>query len=289
MESKLLLRLWVFVVVFCLAQTRIHKLPIKEDGRKYIALSTFGFYKGGILDVKLYNFHASDWKDDDVFGFSLDRTLNDAMNPYLDTHQDHCLLEDSVGLVSSNTAAILFIMDRKKEVLHINASKELNLPIYKDQSSLPVFRSKRDSLSDQLLFSAPPESTVSQSSFLKDLSITRRKRSPSDTVTQVQTLPLVKNKLGYYNTNFVILVASEKSEGLYNLYFHSCPNYGKRSVKVDFNAVFGFSYWSKVLANVVKIIIEESEEGDIEHKTWLDVFMLVDLLCCGAILFPVVW
>lgn len=54
--------------------------------------------------------------------------------------------------------------------LHINASKELNLPIYKDQSSLPVFRSKRDSLSDQLLFSAPPESTVSQSSFLKDLS-----------------------------------------------------------------------------------------------------------------------
>lgn len=44
-----------------------------------------------------------------------------------------------------------------------------------------------------------------------------------------------------------------------------------------------------MLANVAKIIIEESEEGDVEHRTWLDVFMLVDLLCCGAILFPVVW
>lgn len=45
----------------------------------------------------------------------------------------------------------------------------------------------------------------------------------------------------------------------------------------------------QVLANVAEIIIEESEEGDIEHRTWRDVFILVDLLCCGAILFPVVW
>lgn len=45
----------------------------------------------------------------------------------------------------------------------------------------------------------------------------------------------------------------------------------------------------QVLANVAEIIIEESEEGDIEYKTWRDVFILVDLLCCGAIIFPVVW
>lgn len=45
----------------------------------------------------------------------------------------------------------------------------------------------------------------------------------------------------------------------------------------------------QVLANVAKIIFEESEEGDMEHKTWSDIFVLVDLLCCGAILFPVVW
>lgn len=45
----------------------------------------------------------------------------------------------------------------------------------------------------------------------------------------------------------------------------------------------------QVLANVAEIIIAESEEGAIEHRTWLDVFILVDLLCCAAILFPVVW
>lgn len=46
---------------------------------------------------------------------------------------------------------------------------------------------------------------------------------------------------------------------------------------------------SQVLANVAEIIIEESEVGNLEHQTWRDIFILVDLLCCGAILFPVVW
>lgn len=45
----------------------------------------------------------------------------------------------------------------------------------------------------------------------------------------------------------------------------------------------------QVLANVAEIIIEESEEGSLEHSTWRDIFILVDLLCCAAILFPVVW
>ncbi|XP_076225059.1 protein GPR107 isoform X3 [Nomia melanderi] len=217
----------------------------------------------------------------------------------------------------------------------------------------------------------------------------------------------------YYNTSFAVYVASEEEEGLYNLYFHNCPNYNYAQVALDFTVqiseansknflsagemplpalyfmmallfflsgcfwvfilkkskhpVFKIHYlmavlvylkslsllfhginyhfiqtkgehvaawailyyithllkgavlfitivlvgtgWTfikhiladkdkklfmiviplQVLANVAEIIIEESEEGDIEHKTWRDVFILVDLLCCGAILFPVVW
>lgn len=38
----------------------------QNDNRKYIALSTFGFYKGGILDVKLINFYASPFSENDV-------------------------------------------------------------------------------------------------------------------------------------------------------------------------------------------------------------------------------
>lgn len=38
----------------------------------------------------------------------------------------------------------------------------------------------------------------------------------------------------YYNTNFVISIVSQEEEGLYNLYFHSCPNYKDEGVFVDF-------------------------------------------------------
>lgn len=61
--------------------------------------------------------------------------------------------------------------------------------------------------------------------------------------------------------------------------------------KIDFvlNLHIPSVYFLQILANVAEIIIAESEEGDIERRTWRDIFMLVDLICCGAILFPVVW
>lgn len=45
----------------------------------------------------------------------------------------------------------------------------------------------------------------------------------------------------------------------------------------------------QVLANIAEILTEESEEGEMKHYMWREIFILVDLLCCGAILFPVVW
>lgn len=45
----------------------------------------------------------------------------------------------------------------------------------------------------------------------------------------------------------------------------------------------------QVLANVAEIILEESEEGAREYLAWRNFVTLVDLLCCGCILFPVVW
>lgn len=58
-------------------------------------------------------------------------------------------------------------------------------------------------------------------------------------------------------------------------------------------ALMNVSYHSppppQVLANVAYIIIESTEEGTTEYGLWKEILFLVDLLCCGAILFPVVW
>ena len=45
----------------------------------------------------------------------------------------------------------------------------------------------------------------------------------------------------------------------------------------------------QVLANVAYIVMESREEGASDYGIWKEILFLVDLICCGTILFPVVW
>lgn len=397
---------------------------LQKDVRRYISLSTFGFYKGGTLDVNLTNFKAEPFDENAVFGFSLDRTLSDAMNPYLDSHQERCVLQDISSVKPdfeqrNDSAVIYFTMDLKNNVLRVNCSRNVHTAhIYKDSSKILIFREKRDSFpnrfSDAVLFPRRKRYTPYDIERLNtEDEYESRSESSACSLNLSMTVQIVKGER-YYNTSFAMYVASEEEEGLYNLHFHNCPNYKYDSqVALDFtiqiseinsgnflsagemplpalyfmmallfflsgcfwvyilkkskHPVFKIHYlmavlvylksmsllfhginyhfiqtkgehvaawailyyithllkgavlfitivligtgWTfikhiladkdkklfmiaiplQVLANVAEIIIEESEEGDIEYKTWRDVFILVDLLCCGAIIFPVVW
>ncbi|XP_046981150.1 protein GPR107 isoform X1 [Schistocerca americana] len=407
------IKFMIIISFLCVGYARIHKLEIKNDARKYIALSTFGFYKRGILDVKLTDFHAHPFDENAVFGFSLDRTLSDAMNPYLDSHQDGCLLqhppnEDSTG------AVIYFIMDLQNQKLRVNCSGEMqNLRIYKNRNDMPpAMRPKRE-------FGISPLTHTTLFNQRTRRGIPRHDKQAASTpsggcVQQSFNLTVqTRENENYYNANFSMRVTSESDEGLYNLYFHNCANYKEGTkVSLDFtisieenndgnylsagemplpalyftmallfflsgcfwvfilrkskHPVFKIHYlmailvylkslslmfhginyhfiqtkgehiaawailyyiahllkgavlfitivlvgtgWTfikhilsekdkkifmiviplQVLANVAEIIIDESEEGAVEHRIWRVVFIL-DLLCCGAILFPVVW
>ncbi|XP_043586952.1 protein GPR107 isoform X2 [Bombus pyrosoma] len=417
-STQLVIRCFWAVSIFVLAAGRIHKLEIRKDVRRYIALSTFGFYKGGTLDVNLTNFKADPFDENAVFGFSLDRTLSDAMNPYLDSHQEGCVLQDISSVKPdfdqrNDSAVIYFTMDLKNNLLKINCSRNVHIAhIYKDFSNVFLIRERRDSFpprfSDNVLPGNERTNIEDESETGSDGNVCSGQTTPF-----AMTVQTVKGEK-YYNTSFSMYIASAEEEGLYNLYFHNCPNYKYDSqVALDFtiqiseinngnflsagemplpalyfmmallfflsgcfwvfilkkskHPVFKIHYlmavlvylksmsllfhginyhfiqtkgehvaawailyyithllkgavlfitivligtgWTfikhiladkdkklfmiaiplQVLANVAEIIIEESEEGDIEYKTWRDVFILVDLLCCGAIIFPVVW
>lgn len=83
-------------------------------------MSTFGFYAGGILNVKLKQFQSVPFREEDVFGFSLDKTLRYVMNPYLEHHQDKCILEESKDNLESGSKgfrnSLYFIIDIKSKM-----------------------------------------------------------------------------------------------------------------------------------------------------------------------------
>lgn len=120
---------------------RFNKISLfQDDYRRYIPLSTFGFYIDGLLNVKLLDFRVKIGNENDVvstlalfhlwiililsflnawlkfpfqYGFSLDKTLSDAMNPYLDTHQNKCILNDKSDDSQRNGPIAYFIMNLK--------------------------------------------------------------------------------------------------------------------------------------------------------------------------------
>ncbi|XP_037937664.1 protein GPR107 [Teleopsis dalmanni] len=473
------------VFITHLAEARKHHLEVRNDIRPYIALSTFGFYTGGYLDVKLSKLNIDNENPNEKFGLSLDKTTIDQMNPYLDSHQNKCILEEQSNM-QTNGPILFFLLDLKNLHVKVQCSPEWqNMHIYKDRSTYMMFRGKRQSLakvSDSSLFSkkrntrdidnleeseeyepdnvmpieakmenlktSSPVAPVLSPSSIKPANTVMNKSSAilpskhendfSNAVLPVEDsaqassmqsskenmqaqlckdfiLPLTKtviNGQNYYNMSFSMLVTSILEEGLYNLYFHSCPNYSQQKI-ISFNvdieennngnflsagemplpalyfmmsllfflsglfwvfilkkskhSVYKIHYimavlvflkslsllfhsinyhfintrgehieawailyyiahllkgavlfitivligtgWTfikhilsdkdkkifmiviplQVLANVAEIIIDESEESDIEFRMWRNIFIFVDLLCCGAILFPIVW
>ena len=45
----------------------------------------------------------------------------------------------------------------------------------------------------------------------------------------------------------------------------------------------------QVVANIAQVVIDETGPFDQEWVTWKQVFLLVDVVCCCAVLFPIVW
>eukprot|EP00041_Stephanoeca_diplocostata_P012160 m.202573 g.202573 ORF g.202573 m.202573 type:complete len:469 (-) comp18837_c0_seq5:64-1470(-) len=63
----------------------------------------------------------------------------------------------------------------------------------------------------------------------------------------------------------------------------------KHALSQNERAIFMIVIPLQVLSGIAWIVIEESAEGSASRSTWTSLGLLIDLICCGAILFPVVW
>lgn len=371
------------VLVSVTVYGRIHKLHLSDDERRFVDLTTFGFFRGGILDVQIVNFMMPTGRVYGEYGFTLDRTINAAISPYLaQANSATCFLKDDENsILSPQHPAIVFLqMDFKNLRLNVTCKAKV-LHLYQNRTVIPAYYPQSE---EKCIYSVLPMSRETRNGF------------------------------NYYNASFALYVATEEEQGLYNLYFNNCPNTsvgpappvnmivyiyesndgnflsaGEMPLPVLYTtmscifflsaaiwtfilntsrqpvyrihiimcvlvylkalslAFHGINYhfiktrgehvtawailfyithllkgavlfvtivlvgtgWNfikhilsdrdkklfmiviplQVLANVAEIILAESEEGAAEHNAWRDIFVLVELLCCGAIMFPVVW
>lgn len=368
---------------------RKHNLQITNDARKFIPLSNFGFYSGGSLSVELTNFTTKPENISALFGFSLDKTINDGVNPYLDGHEDKCILQQTIEKPQTEEI-IYFILDLK--------AKKVNIKCWGKQQHVHISEKKVEE-EDEEEKNENEKLLVNLKSDCSDL--------------KLELVSKIEHGQTYYNTSFVMYVRNLEEEGLYTLIFHNCPGYHNQETHVDFNikiveqnpssflsagdmplpalycmmsilfllsgmfwvfllkqskhpvfnihymmavlvflkaislAFHGVNYhyierlgvhlatwailfyiahllkgallfvvlvlvgtgWTfvkhvlsprdkklfmaiiplQVLANVAEIILEESEESAREYLAWKNFVYLIDLVCCGFILFPVVW
>jgi len=110
---------------------RKHSLTIEKDRRQFIPLSTFGFYQGGKLQVNLTGFHIPN-KDlldpnnqDVLLGFSIDKTVSDALNPYVQATETQCILNKKQLEENEKAGILRFTLDFVGGRTRIKCSKNI--------------------------------------------------------------------------------------------------------------------------------------------------------------------
>ena len=135
----------------------------------------------GKLQVNMSGFHLSDVKDytslDSVVGFSIDKTVSDALNPYVQATETQCILNKT--LKDTDKAGIVrFILNFKEGVTTIKCSKNVRSITILDSPSKEA--ESVGALSDAGLFKSISQSAKREKRNLKDSSIEGFFASPLD-------------------------------------------------------------------------------------------------------------
>lgn len=149
----LLLLFHVVLVLLLPCSARKHHLEIQNDVRQSIPLSTFGFYTGGKLTVNLTGLHPSNGPHhsmrDMLLGFSIDKTVSDALNPYMEAQDTQCILNRTPA--DTNTSGIIrFIFNFESNMTEVHCTRNVqSITVLKSDTMDLV---KTDSLSDREIF-----------------------------------------------------------------------------------------------------------------------------------------
>ncbi|CAH3020688.1 unnamed protein product, partial [Porites evermanni] len=104
--------LLILMFLIRLGWGRVHKIQLKDEVRRTIELSKFGFLQKGNLTVKFSNLTIEDITQSSKvqFGFTLEKTGSDGISPYMEQHSERCILKDQSQVRSNGNQISLAII-----------------------------------------------------------------------------------------------------------------------------------------------------------------------------------
>lgn len=89
----------------------------QDETRTSFPVSMFGFLQGGILNVTVTSLAITPAAQaNSLLMFTLDRTLSDATNPYLDSKRDLCNKNQDIDDPNDHTSVARFTFDFEKKM-----------------------------------------------------------------------------------------------------------------------------------------------------------------------------
>ncbi|XP_022085290.1 protein GPR107-like isoform X2 [Acanthaster planci] len=225
----------VILTVVSVCVSRKHELNLTDDTRKVVDVSTFGFFKNGLLAVNVSALVVKDPKhENQSIGFTLDKSISDGGASYLEEHAEtQCILtntkdvseNDSISNVTFTFNFTGLTLNVKRigwslKQLHIFEVSDEQPDCSKDMKGdyangrrrdtatgqKQVTNQKQDSQPGQLYNETQP--SVNQSS--QDIHVPLLKYIP------------IQGDRNVFNASFYVCIKTDYEEGLYNLFFHNC-------------------------------------------------------------------
>ncbi|XP_077692377.1 protein GPR107, partial [Eretmochelys imbricata] len=279
--------------------SRVHRLGLQDDVRQKVHLGTFGCFKNEFMMVSVSNLSMKGpWSLDDksssAVGFGLDRTRNDGHSTWLDEELGYCILKKKS---EQYVSVVLLRLDFRNNSLGDNSKRSITAS-QNVMEQVHRFRKDKGTVSFQFYFNISSENkglyrlcfhkrvgsdvqTSDQLLFSLDIEI--KEKNPESYLSAGE-IPLPKL---YISMAFLLFLSGTVwihilRKCRFDYHYVSCQGFSIEGWAV----VCYIAYLSaQVLANVAYII----EEATTDHGLWKQILFLVDLLCCGVILFPVVW
>lgn len=199
----------LLILSFSLIHARIHNLNIIDDNRQQILLSTFGFLRGGTMNVNVseFTFEKIAVGKDTMFGFSIDKAKNSGIADYLQSHtRQTCGLFPSED--TDDIPHVYFVMDYKSDRPKITVKRTLDFEHINIYSELLNKKNQ----------------TLTQNNQTSTIEIPMEK---------------LKNAANRFRFQFQLTIEHKLEEGLYNLYFHNCFNAteNQRLLNINISAI----------------------------------------------------